>query len=178
MSTLRQLRSGFSRALDTISEGWNELVERTGNALTRFHLPRSGSGVETPEDRVARDGVRWGVLAAEVSVDEESVHVAMEVPGMNKDSFDIHLTDDVLVVRGEKKVERESKHGRYYVMERAYGRFAASRSAEAERIPRPGNQICSMVKPARRNRSPFLTTGLRRSSDFLAEFTCTIQPHA
>ena len=123
MSTLRQLRSGFSRALDTLNEGWNELVERTGSALTRFHLPRSGSGVETPEDRVARDGVRWGVLAAEISVDEESVRVAIEIPGMDKKSFDIQLTDDVLVVRGEKNVERESTQGRYYVMERAYGRF-------------------------------------------------------
>lgn len=123
MSTLNQLRSGFSRAWDTISEGWNELVERTGSALTRFHLPRSGSGVETPEDRVARDGVRWGLLAAETSIDDESVHVAIEVPGMKKDDFEIHLTDDVLVIRGEKMVEQESTHGRYYVMERAYGRF-------------------------------------------------------
>jgi HSP20 family protein len=123
MSTLGHLRSGFSRALDSISEGWNELVERTGSALTRFHLPRSGSGVETPEDRVARDGVRWGVLAAKISVDDESAHVAMEVPGMNKDCFDIQLVNDVLVIRGEKKVERESSSGRYYVMERAYGRF-------------------------------------------------------
>ncbi len=123
MSTLRQLRSGFSRALDSISEGWNELVERTGSALTRFHLPRPGSGVETPEERVARDGVRWGVLAAETSVDDESVRVAIEVPGMDKDNFDIHLTDDVLVIRGEKNVERESTQGRYFVMERAYGRF-------------------------------------------------------
>ena len=123
MSTLRQLRSGFSRALDTISEGWNELVERTGSALTRFHIPRPGSGVETPEERVARDGVRWGVLAAETTVDDESVHVAIEVPGMDKEDFEVYLHDDMLVIRGEKKVERESTQGRYYVMERAYGQF-------------------------------------------------------
>ena len=123
MSTLRQLKSGFSRALDTISEGWNELIERTGSALTRFHIPRAGSGVETPEERVARDGVRWGVLAAETTVDDESVRIAIEVPGMDKEDFEIYLHDDMLVIRGEKKVERESTHGRYYVMERAYGQF-------------------------------------------------------
>lgn len=122
MSTLGQLRSGFSRAWDTLSEGWNELVERTGNALTRFHLPRS-SGADTPEERLARDGVRWGVLAAETTVDDDSVRVAIEVPGMEKENFDIHLSDDVLVVRGEKKVERESTRGRYFVTERAYGAF-------------------------------------------------------
>ncbi len=123
MSTFRQLKSGVSRAWDTISEGWSELVEHTGSALTRFHLPRSGSGVESPEDRLARDGVRWGILAAETRIDDDSVHVAIEVPGMDKDNFDIHLTADVLVIRGEKKVERESTHGQYYVMERAYGSF-------------------------------------------------------
>ncbi len=123
MSTMRQLRSGFSRALDTLSEGWNELVERTGHALTRFQLPRRGSDVESPEDRLARDGMRWGVLAAETSVDDDSVRVAIEVPGMDKDNFDIHLSDDLLVIRGEKKVERESTQGRYFVMERAYGSF-------------------------------------------------------
>jgi HSP20 family protein len=123
MSTLRQLRSGFSRAVDSISEGWSELVQRTGNALTRFHLPHAGSGVETAGDRLARGGVRWGVLAAEVSVNDESVHVALEVPGMDKESFDIQLAEDVLVIRGEKDVEREFKRGHYYMMERAYGRF-------------------------------------------------------
>lgn len=123
MSTLRQLGSGFSRALDTISQGWNELVERTGSALTRFHLPRAGSGVETPEERVARDGVRWGVLAAETTVDDESVRVAIEVPGMDKQDFEVFMHDDMLVIRGEKKVERETTQGHYYVMERAYGRF-------------------------------------------------------
>lgn len=123
MSTMRQLRSGFNRALDTLSEGWNELLERTGNALTRFHLPRSGSDVETPEDRLARSGVRWGVLAAETRVDDDSVSVAIEVPGMEKDNFEIHIANDILVIRGEKKVERESSRGDYYVMERAYGSF-------------------------------------------------------
>ncbi len=123
MRTLDQLRSGVARAWDTISEGWRELADRAGNALTRFHLPRTGSGVESREDRIARDAARWGILAAEISLDDDAVRVSMEVPGMEREDFDIHVDEDLLLVRGERKVEQESTQGRYYVMERAYGHF-------------------------------------------------------
>ena len=123
MTTLNQLRSGAARAWDTISQGWRELVERTGDALTRFHPTHSDSDLETPADGVARRSPRWGILAAEISLDENAVEVSLEAPGMEKDAFDVHVVDDMLVIRGEKKVERESSHGEYFILERAYGRF-------------------------------------------------------
>lgn len=123
MSTLEHLRGGLSRAWESVSEGWRELVERAGDALTRFQPRRAGSDVETAQERRARAGSRWGVVAAEVVLGDDEVDVAMEIPGMDADDFDIQIVDDVLVVRGEKKVERESKHGELHVMERAYGRF-------------------------------------------------------
>ena len=46
MSTLHQLREGLTQALDIIAGGWHELVERAGDALTRFHPKYSGEGVE------------------------------------------------------------------------------------------------------------------------------------
>lgn len=123
MSTLDQLRSGVSRAWETVSEGWRELIEHTGSALTRFNLGRSPSEVETPEQRVALNGARWGMLPAEIRLEDDAVEVALEVPGMERDDFDLRVVEDVLLVRGEKRVERESARGRYYVMERAYGSF-------------------------------------------------------
>lgn len=122
MSTMNQLRSGAARAWDTISHGWRELVERTGDALTRFH-PSHGDDLETRADDFARRGPRWGILAAEIRLDEDQVEVSLEAPGMEKDAFDIQVIDDMLVIQGEKKFERESSRGEYFVMERAYGRF-------------------------------------------------------
>ena len=123
MSTLEHLRGGLSRAWNSVAEGWREFVERAGDALTRFQPARSSGEVETAEDRMAREGSRWGVVTAEVVLGDDDVHIAMEVPGMQAGDFDIEIVDDVLVVRGEKKVEREHKHGQYHIMERAYGRF-------------------------------------------------------
>lgn len=123
MTTLNQLRSGAARAWDTISQGWRELVERAGDALTRFHPSHSGTDLETHSESVVRRSPRWGILAAEITLNDDTVEVNLEVPGMDKDGFEIHVADDMLVVQGEKKVERESSHGEYFVMERAYGRF-------------------------------------------------------
>ena len=132
MSTLNQLREGLTRAWETVTEGWRELVERAGDALTRFHPKHSGGDLVTREERLALRGARWSVLAAEVKVDDDVVEVDIEVPGMDPENFEIDVLDDVLVVRGEKNVERERKEGQFHVMERAYGAFE-----RAVRLPVP-----------------------------------------
>ena len=123
MSTLEHMRGGLSRAWESVTEGWREFVERAGNALTRFHPAHSSGEVETADDRMAREGSRWGVVAAQLVLGDNDVAITLEVPGMEAGDFDIEIADDVLVVRGEKKFQREHQHGQYHVMERAYGRF-------------------------------------------------------
>lgn len=123
MSNIEGLKRGLARAWDTVAEGWHELTNRAGEAITRFNpVARSGE-LETRDEQRLAASVRWGVLAAEVAVRDENVEVTLEVPGMNGDDFDISVVDDLLVVRGEKRMERNSSHGQFHVMERAYGRF-------------------------------------------------------
>lgn len=123
MATLQQLRNGLERAWDSVAEGWHQLRERTASALTRFSpRPRSGK-LETAEEQVIRHGSRWGLLAAEVIEGENDITVKLEAPGMEADNFEIQAINDILVVRGEKHAQREEDHGRYHVMERAYGYF-------------------------------------------------------
>jgi HSP20 family protein len=120
MSTLHQIRQGLSRAWDTITEGWRELREMAAESLTRFHpTSTDASSGSLP----ARRSMRWGLLAAEVTDDDNDVLVKLEVPGMEANDFEIEVVGDVLVVRGEKRVSRADRHGDYYVSERAYGRF-------------------------------------------------------
>ena len=82
--------------------------------------------MQTHEERIARRSTRWGVLAAEVKMGDDAVHVDIEVPGMDADDFSISVHDDILVVRGEKKVQRQRTEGQFHVMERAYGAFERS----------------------------------------------------
>jgi len=123
MSTLQDLKNGLSRAWDGIAEGWRDFTARAGDALTRFNPVHRAGSEDDSRARLAVAGSRWGVLAAEVKVDDEQVEVALECPGMKEEDFTIDVHDDVLVVRGEKHVEQERTEGRFHVMERAYGTF-------------------------------------------------------
>lgn len=123
MSTLEQIRENLSHAMDSLGRGWHQLREHAGQALTRFHPASSEGPVQSVEEGVMRNATRWGVLVSEVRETDEAVVVGLEVPGMESEDFDIQVEDDHLVVRGEKHMAREEARGRFYVMERAYGRF-------------------------------------------------------
>lgn len=45
--------------------------------------------------------------------------VKVELPGMEEKDIDLKLTEDSLIIKGEKKLEKEE----YYFMERSYGSF-------------------------------------------------------
>jgi len=123
MASLEQIRGGLHRAWDTLARGWRELRERAGEALTRFH-PRSASDRDdAPHAELMQRGSRWGLLAAELAESDDEVRVRLEVPGLDADDFEVEVIDHVLRVRGEKHMERDSVHGHYRLMERAFGRF-------------------------------------------------------
>ena len=122
MSKLDQLRDSVSRLWDNVAEEWQELKEKTGRALTSFRLPSRSEG-EPRELEVARRGSRWGLLAGEVEEGDREIVVRLEVPGMERDDFELEVVGNHLLVRGEKRFEREQKRGHYYLMERAYGSF-------------------------------------------------------
>jgi HSP20 family protein len=118
---MNQLRQGLGRAWENLAEGWRHLSERTGDALTRFNPVRHE--VESPGALVERYAPRWGLVAAELREDSDALVVKLEIPGMEPEQLDVDVVDDFLVVRGEKRVEREEARGRYHVMECAYGSF-------------------------------------------------------
>ncbi len=124
MSTLEQLRSGLGRAWDQVTEGWRQIRERAGQALTQFNpIHRTGGDVESRDALVERSASRWALLAADVLENPDEVVVKMEVPGLEPGNIDIQVINDHLVIRGEKQVQRESRDGRYHMLECAYGAF-------------------------------------------------------
>lgn len=123
MTTLNQVRNGVGRLFDHLSEGWQQLRQRTSHALTRFNPSVSDSNVETSEDQVLQHSSRWGLLPADVILSEDEVVVRLEAAGMEPGNFEIEVIDGILVVRGEKRLANERREGRYHLIESAYGRF-------------------------------------------------------
>ncbi len=59
----------------------------------------------------------------DVSDSEEAVEISAELPGMKEDEVDVALSDGVLTIKGEKKIERQEKKKDYFLTERQHGTF-------------------------------------------------------
>ncbi len=125
---LDNLRQGVGALWDSVAEGWERLRQTTAGALTRYRpaikasLPRA----DEVDDASYVPSASWAMLGGDVFEDDERIIVRLEAPGMNKRDFDIEVLSDVLVVRGEKRFERESSTGRWRVLQCAYGTFLRS----------------------------------------------------
>jgi HSP20 family protein len=68
-------------------------------------------------------GLSTWVPAIEVSEREGQIQVQAELPGMRPEDVKVEITDDAVVIQGERKEEREENQGGMYRSERRYGHF-------------------------------------------------------
>jgi HSP20 family protein len=54
---------------------------------------------------------------------ENEIRIGVEMPGVAPDEVEIQLDDDVLTIRGEKRIERRDERENAHFTERAYGTF-------------------------------------------------------
>lgn len=68
-------------------------------------------------------GEAWGSFSPRVDVDETDteVRVTAELPGLEEKDLEVQLTDDALILKGEKREEHEDQDRGW--RERSYGRF-------------------------------------------------------
>lgn len=73
-----------------------------------------GNGVTTP--------------MIDVKETDKGLEVSAELPGVDEKDIVLEVDDDVLTIKGEKKLEKEEKNEKtgYHLMERSYGSFARS----------------------------------------------------
>jgi len=75
--------------------------------------------------RGEREGMVAGAWAPAVDIYEtpDSIVLQAELPGLSKEDIDIQVRDSVLILKGERRSEKEVKEGNYLRVERAYGGF-------------------------------------------------------
>ena len=66
------------------------------------------------------------VPAVDVYEDEHAIQLKFEVPGLDEKEIDIRLENNLLTVKGERKIEKETKEENYRRIERRYGTFTRS----------------------------------------------------
>jgi HSP20 family protein len=59
----------------------------------------------------------------DIAEKEKSFEVTAELPGMDEKDIEIKLSNGNMIIRGEKRQEKEEKKEDYYLSERHYGSF-------------------------------------------------------
>ncbi len=60
----------------------------------------------------------------DVSETAKEIEVTAELPGLEEKDVQLSVADQTLLIRGEKKSEREEKDKDYHMIERSYGSFS------------------------------------------------------
>ena len=68
----------------------------------------------------------------DIAETERDLRVTVEIPGLDEKDLDLTLSDGNLIIKGEKKVERESKEEQVFRRESSYGMFRRSIALPSE----------------------------------------------
>lgn len=68
----------------------------------------------------------WLKPKIDVSETEETIEVVAEIPGVKEEDVDVSVTNNILVIKGEKSQEHEEKKKDYHLVERSHGNYVRS----------------------------------------------------
>src|SRR5882724_2041893 len=74
------------------------------------------------------EGIGRGAWNPSVDIFENKDHIVLEaeLPGMNREDFDLSVENNVITLRGERRFEKKEDSDNYHRVERAYGSFLRS----------------------------------------------------
>ncbi len=107
--------SGSLHPILQLHHEMNRLFESTfrGAGLplfnTDFFTPLTSSGLLKPQ--------------VDIAATDKEYTITVEVPGVSEKDVTIEIADHNMIIRGEKKQEKEGKDKNYYRIERSYGSF-------------------------------------------------------
>lgn len=75
-----------------------------------------------------REDMLHGAWMPKVDIFEnkENLVLEAELPGMNRDDFELSFENNVLTLKGERKFEKKTEGDNYHRVERSYGEFTRS----------------------------------------------------
>ena len=104
------------RDLNLLQDRMNRLFEDAGRGAWRSEEPVATTTWSPAVDIFETDG---------------DIVVKAELPGMERKDIVLHLENNVLSLKGERRFEKETKEENYHRVERAYGAFSRAFSIPA-----------------------------------------------
>ena len=101
----------------TTPDVWTSFRGEMDRLFNRFGVPSFPSFFGASPD------LSFTVPAVDVTEDDKAYKIAAEMPGVEEKDIDVSVNEDTLVLKGEKRQEKEEKGKNTYVSERSFGSF-------------------------------------------------------
>lgn len=115
-----------------------EDVKKMPNDLTPWSPIRELTSLHDTIDRLFEDSMpvlpKTALTMPSVNVYEKnnSIIIEADVPGVKEEDLTVEVSDDQLIIRGERKSETEVEEKEYYRREKSYGSFSRVVALPAE----------------------------------------------
>lgn len=119
-ATTLPIRKGDVNYPAPLSQFHSEIDRLFNDVFSGFGMPSLWAGVPAISKNLNEGFLRPQV---DITSNEKSYEVTIEIPGVDEKDVKLELTDQTLIVKGEKKQEKEEKDKEFYRMERSYGSF-------------------------------------------------------
>jgi len=115
-------------------------------------------GERLPVRRSSEESPAW-IPRVDIAETDDEIIVRADIPGMEKDEIKVTLSDNILTISGEKKIERDEKRENYHRVERVFGSFSRSfyipTNVEADKIKASyKNGVLEVVLPKKESAKP------------------------
>lgn len=111
-----------SPAETTTADVWRSFRNEMDRLFDRFGFPSLRRMFDVEPWR-PMSAFSFSVPPIDMSEDDKAYKNSAELPGLDAKDADVSVSGNMLILKGEKRQEKEEKEKNYYFSERAYGSF-------------------------------------------------------
>jgi HSP20 family protein len=107
----------------TTPDVWRSFRSEMDRLFDRFGFPSLRRMFDMEPAWRPASSFSFSVPAIDMSEDENAYKISAELPGLEAKDVEVSVSGNTLVLKGEKRQEKEEKDKNYHFSERAYGSF-------------------------------------------------------
>jgi len=109
-----------------VPDVWNSFRGEMDRLFDRFGFPSLRRVFDIEPSWRSASSFSFSTPAIDMSEDDKAYKISAELPGIDPKDIEVSLSGDTLVLKGEKRQEKEEKDKNYHFSERSYGSFQRS----------------------------------------------------
>ena len=109
-----------------VPDVWNSFRGEMDRLFDRFGFPSLRRVFDIEPSWRSASSFSFSTPAIDMSEDDRGYKISAELPGIDPKDIEVSLSGDTLVLKGEKRQEKEEKDKNYHFSERSYGSFQRS----------------------------------------------------